>query len=129
MTLPLLLMKDFVVLSPRKEATVERADSGLYQRLDERYDGFAGHELIACHEFTEDWPSWEVHPHGDEVVVLLAGTTTFHLQIDGGETQVTLSEQGQCVVIPKGVWHTASTDEFARLLFITPGQGTEHRAL
>ena len=129
MNVPLSLISDFVVMSPNKDATVEHLDSGLYERLAEKYAGFKGHELIVCYEFTSDWPSWEVHPHGDEIVVLLAGNTTFHLQMDEGEKQVVLSEQGQYVIVPKGVWHTAKTSEFSRLLFITPGQDTQNRTI
>lgn len=128
MTSPRLMKGDFVVLSPDKKATIEHSDSGLYERLDEKYGGFAGHELISCHEFTTDWPSWEVHPHGDEIVILLSGSTTFQLQLESDITTVDLSEQGQYVVVPQGVWHTAKTREFAKLLFITPGQNTQNRA-
>ncbi len=59
--------QDFVVLSPDKSATIETADASLYQRLNQNYQGFKGHELISCHEFNEDWSSWEIHPNGDEV--------------------------------------------------------------
>ena len=69
MKLPLNLLKDFVVLSPDKAATVEHFDPGLYERLDTTYGSFEGHDLICCHEFDADWPSWEMHPHGDEIVV------------------------------------------------------------
>ncbi|WP_237132327.1 cupin domain-containing protein [Pseudohongiella sp. O18] len=129
MKLPLNLLKDFVVMSPNKAATVERFDPGLYERLDKTYGSFEGHDLISCHEFDVDWPSWEMHPHGDEIVVLLAGSTTFHLQAEDGDKTIELSEPGQYVIVPKGIWHTAKTPEFSRVLFITPGQETQNRAL
>jgi mannose-6-phosphate isomerase-like protein (cupin superfamily) len=68
---------EFVVLSPDKVASIEAKDSTLYQRLVTDYDGFRGHELISCHEFDEDWSSWEIHPHGDEIVILLSGEVRF----------------------------------------------------
>ncbi|NJL57754.1 hypothetical protein HC928_23450 [bacterium] len=60
--------QDFVVLSPDKKASIEHADGTLYERLDKTYPNFIGHELISCYEFEADWTSWEVHPHGDEIV-------------------------------------------------------------
>lgn len=118
----------FVVLSPEKLAAVEPADETLYARLDRDYDNFKGHELISCYEFSKDWPSWEVHPNGDEIVVLLAGQATFLLELDSGETSVSLDKTGSYVVVPKGVWHTAKVSETAKLLFITPGEGTQHKS-
>lgn len=128
MKIPNQIETDFIVLSPDKKASIEPSDSGLYTRLDEVYNGFAGHELVSCYEFDSDWPSWEMHPHGDEVVLLMSGDATFLLQTDEGDISVELREQGQYVVVPKGVWHTARTKQKSRLLFITPGQGTQHRA-
>lgn len=119
--------QDFVVLSPDKKASVESCDDSLYRRLDEDYNGFAGHELISSYEFNADWPTWEMHPHGDEVVILLAGETIFVLQEDGAETFVHLKEPGQYAVVPKGVWHTARTAVHCKMLFVTPGQDTQNR--
>lgn len=48
------IQKEFVVLSPEKEASTEAVDSTLYERLNKNYNGFHGHELISCHEFSED---------------------------------------------------------------------------
>lgn len=118
------LTKEFVVLNPSQQASVELADAGLYQRLDEQYDDFKGHDLVACHEFTQDWQSWEMHPKGDEVVVLLSGKVTLVLQLEGGNQSLTLDRQGDYVIVPQGVWHTAKINEAAKLMFITPGEGT-----
>lgn len=117
----------FIVLSPDKQASIESCDSGLYQRLDDNYAGFAGHELVSCHTFSEDWPSWEVHPKGDEIVMLLSGRVTFILELDDEEKAVELTKQGAYVIVPRGVWHTATVSEPSTVLFITPGEGTQHR--
>jgi mannose-6-phosphate isomerase-like protein (cupin superfamily) len=127
MSYPKHLTEDFVVLTPAKQAFIEPLNEDLYSRLDREYGDFAGHELIACHSFTQSWESWEMHPNGDEVVVLLSGAVRFVLQTPGGDTAVELREQGQYVVVRKGVWHTAEVLSAATLLFITPGEGTEHR--
>lgn len=129
MTSPHSIEKQFVVISPDKVASVERADATLYERLDANYSDFVGHELVSCYEFDSDWPSWEVHPHGDEVVLLLSGDVIFVLQTDSGEHCVNLNKQGQYVLVPRGVWHTARTNTASKLLFVTPGQGTQHRGV
>lgn len=126
-TLPLFIETDFAVMGPDKTVHVEHVDEDLYSRLEARYNGFAGHELISCHTFSADWGSWEVHPNGDEIVVLLSGEVTFVLQLADGNVPVHLDRQGQYVVVPQGVWHTARTEAEAKLLFITPGEGTQHR--
>jgi mannose-6-phosphate isomerase-like protein (cupin superfamily) len=81
---------------------------------------------ISAYDYTESW-SWERHPAGDEVVVQLSGSTTFVLEVDGGEQRVTLGG-GDAVVVPAGVWHRAEVLEPGRVLHVTPGRGTEHRA-
>jgi hypothetical protein len=46
--------------------------------------------------------------------------------IDGAERRVEL-RAGEAVVNPRNVWHTADVTEPCRTLFVTPGQGTEHK--
>ena len=126
MKMPLNMKNEFVVMSPNKDAFIEQNDNGLYQRLDSRYGDFLGHELISCYEFTSDWPTWEIHPKGDEVVMLMSGSATFLLKLENGVVSVELKEEGQYVVVPKGTWHTAKTPSYSKLVFITPGQGTKN---
>ena len=121
------LSADFVVLDPQQRAIpVTRTDT-LYEELDERFNAFKSHWLTAVHEFDEDWPTWEVHPAGDEVVVLLSGAATLVVESDDGEQSVTLTRPGSYVIVPRGVWHTARIAGGARMLFVTPGAGTENR--
>ncbi len=121
------IMKEFVVLSPAKKASAELADATLYQRLDSNYGNFEGHELIAVHEFEKDWDTWEIHLHGDEVVLLLSGYITMTMKLPDGQESVTLSDEGSYIIIPQGVWHTAATNIKSKLLFITPGQDTDNK--
>jgi len=121
------IARDFVVIDADKTATVEKNDAELYQRLNLNYDGFKGCELISLYEFGEDWSSWEMHPNGDEVVVLLSGKVDFLLKRDVGEDTVTLSNNGDYVIVPKGMWHTAKVTEESKVLFITPGEGTQNK--
>lgn len=83
--------------------------------------------LISQHSFAAPWPSWERHPAGEEVVVLLSGAVDFLLEVEGAERVVSLRQPGDFAVVPRNVWHTARPRQPASMLFITPGQGTEHR--
>lgn len=121
--------KKFVVMNPEKTATVEDFDATLYERLDKNYNLFKGHDLISCHEFDDDWTSWEKHPNGDEVIILLSGAVTFVLQQDQGNQSIALNTEGSCVIIPKNTWHTAKTNIKSKVLFITPGEATQHKAI
>jgi len=82
--------------------------------------------LISEFEFTEDWPTWEMHPHGDEFVYLLSGAVELLLEQDSNLVTVALSGAG-AVVVPRGVWHTARVLAPSRMLHVTRGAGTETR--
>ncbi|MBP6013557.1 MAG: cupin domain-containing protein [Alphaproteobacteria bacterium] len=73
-----------------------------------------------------DWPHWEMHPKGDEVVYLLGGDMTLILERQSGEEHVKL-QAGQAVVIPAGTWHRALVPVVSRMLFITYGEGTQQK--
>lgn len=89
-------------------------------------DGAEG-RLVSFSRFTADWDSWEMHPAGDEVVICISGAMTIHQQFaDGTTAQVTLGA-GDYAINPPGAWHTADIADEASALFITAGQGTEHR--
>jgi mannose-6-phosphate isomerase-like protein (cupin superfamily) len=118
------LAHEFVVLTPAKVAATLTNSPTVFQELDRQYGDFHGHELIALFEFDEDWPSWEIHPHGDEIVTLISGSATFVLDQEGGKREITLAQPGDTVIVPRGVWHTARIATPTRILFITPGEGT-----
>jgi mannose-6-phosphate isomerase-like protein (cupin superfamily) len=87
-------------------------------------DGDEG-RLVTMGPVIASWDSWERHPAGEEVVLLLSGRLDLIQRVDGGERRVALGP-GQAVVNPPGVWHTADVYEPGEALFITPGRGTEH---
>ena len=117
----------FAVISPDQNVSLEENNSTIYPRLNANYNDFKGHQLVAWHEFSEDWESWEMHPAGDEILVVVRGEITLLLQTEDGEQQTTLSQEGDYAVIPKGIWHTALVDSLVKVLFITPGEGTQHK--
>jgi len=70
-----------------------------------------------------------MHPHGDEVVMLMSGKVSLVLTESLEEKHIELTEQGEFFIIPKGVWHTAKTHCKTQLLFITPGQDTQQKPI
>lgn len=125
--LPADIQKSFVVVNKRMLADVVPVTETIWSDLDARYGDFAGHSLIASFSFEEDWPTWEVHPEGDEFVCLLSGDAEMILDADDGEQRVRLDTPGSFVIVPKGTWHTAKVHSPTTMLFVTPGQGTENR--
>lgn len=123
------LFDHFVVINPQKSAVTEPCDAGLYNRLERNFNGFKGHELVSAYIFEENWQSWERHPNGDEIIVLLSGEIDIVLRQHDAEQQLTLNKPGTFTIIPRNTWHTASVNTRCEVLFITPGEGTEHSEL
>ena len=118
------LASTFVVLNPALGAVTVDVTPTLFEELDKNFDAFRDHWLISRFDFDEDWPTWEIHPKGDEVVYLLSGDTDFALWCDGQETTLRVDQPGSYVVVPRGTWHTARPHAPTTMLFITPGEGT-----
>jgi hypothetical protein len=59
--------------------------------------------LVALHDFTESWESWEMHPEGDEVVVCMSDSITLVQEMpDKSETRITLGA-GDYAINPAGI--------------------------
>lgn len=85
--------------------------------------------LMSAFTFSTPWPVWERHPAGEELVMLLSGAAILVLEESGLERTVALNDPGAYVLVPPNVWHTARASAPTTLLFLTPGAGTEHRAI
>jgi uncharacterized cupin superfamily protein len=90
-------------------------------------DGDEG-RLVCITAQDATWDTWERHPAGEEVVLLISGRVDIVQDLPGGEHVVEL-HPGEAMVNPTNVWHTARVHEPGQALFITPGRGTEHRPL
>jgi len=99
-----------------------------FQSLADKFGDFSDKRLVSHFSFDRDWDSWEVHPHGEELVCLLSGQIDFVLEQGESEISIALEEPGDCVLVPRGVWHTAKVHKPCSVLFITPGEATQHRA-
>ncbi|MGO9342023.1 MAG: cupin domain-containing protein [Acidimicrobiales bacterium] len=88
-------------------------------------DGAEG-RLVMIGASRNSWTFWERHPAGEELVCPIAGRITLVQDIGGSERHIALAP-GQAAINPRGVWHTTDVHEPGRVLFVTPGLGTEHR--
>jgi quercetin dioxygenase-like cupin family protein len=89
-------------------------------------DGLEG-RLVSEHTFTESWPSWEMHPHGAEVVICTRGALLLTQEFPDGRVERARMSAGDYAINPPGVWHIADVESEATAIFITAGEGTEHR--
>jgi quercetin dioxygenase-like cupin family protein len=100
--------------------------------------------LVSSFTFTSSWTTWEMHPHGAEMVLCIAGTVTLIQEgrataaattTDDHETTTAAAEvttkvqlnPGEFIINPPGVWHTADVEEGQEttVVFITAGKDTQ----
>lgn len=98
-----------------------------YEEYAERHarDGAEG-RLVSLGSFSEPWDIWEMHPRGAEVVLCTEGVLTLIQEIEGKQVRTQL-RSGEYAINPPGVWHTADAEARVTAVFITAGEGTEHR--
>jgi Cupin domain len=89
-------------------------------------DGIEG-RLVSQYTFTESWAAWEMHPAGAEVVICTAGAMTLIQEHPDGQVTQTALTAGDYAINPPGIWHTADIAGSATAIFITAGEGTQHR--
>lgn len=82
--------------------------------------------LVMIETMPGDWPTWERHTEGDELVIILEGSGTFHQQLHGS-IESRPFKPGDTFLNPKGVWHTADVTQPMRAIYITPCPGTENK--
>lgn len=85
--------------------------------------------LITLGRQSRDWDHWEMHPEGEELVVLLSGSLELVVERDGRELRARLDRPGQAWLNQRGDWHRAIVHEPSVVLFVTHGAGTQHRPL
>jgi quercetin dioxygenase-like cupin family protein len=89
-------------------------------------DGAEG-RLVSQYTFTQNWDSWEMHPKGEEVVICTTGAMVLIQEFPDGKREQVALAAGEYAINPRGVWHTADVEGSATAIFITAGEGTEHR--
>lgn len=122
---PIELDSTYVHLGPAGEVTPMPAGPEFWATIGERRELEQGF-LVTRARMTSDWPHWEMHPQGEELVTLLSGRVTLVLDDGRRESRVELAP-GQTWINQRGTWHRALVHEPSELLFMTAGWGTEHR--
>jgi len=118
--------KTYVALAADGLATVLTEGPAFWSLPEAEIEAYGKHWLISEFACESDWPSWETHPQADEFVYLLSGEADFLIEHE--DTVQTISmKSGEAVLVPKGRWHTAKVFAPSRMLFVTRGEGTQHR--
>lgn len=102
------------------------AVEGFWEGIEENHTLLG--TLVAAFVSTEDWPHWEMHPAGEEVLVLIEGRMTMIFDEPPGERRLQMTPGATCIV-PKGVWHRALVPQTSKFIAITYGAGTAHRPI
>lgn len=84
--------------------------------------------LMTAFPQAEDWATWERHPKGEEILIMLKGAMTLVLDDGKALREVALNE-GESTIVPRNTWHTGKVRIPGTLLAVTFGEGTDHRPL
>lgn len=117
-------INDYVSLGKSGEIETHAGGAEFWNLPAEKFDEIGQSWLITEFEFTEDWQTWEMHPHGEEIVYLLSGAIDLTLDRDGDLQTVELRGKG-LIIIPRNTWHTAKVLEPSKMLVITFGKDTQ----
>lgn len=125
---PATLLSTYLHLKDDGSATLVEVTPELWPELTSRKrPELEAGRMVMQFDFDDDWTSWEMHPAGDEIGILLSGVVEVVMELDDSMETKWLSRPGELVLIPKGVWHTARVRKPASMVFITPGAGTQHK--
>src|SRR5882672_5131715 len=125
MTPAFTLDSTYIHLRPDESTLAMEGGAKFWQGIAERHD-LDQRRLMGSTDQKADWDDWERPPAGDAILTLLSGELVIVLETDGGEQRATIMP-GETFIVPKGVWHRGIVRAPGRLMFITPGAGTEHK--
>lgn len=116
----------YIHLAPSGASEVDTSGDfwGELMRGERDYPG----RLAMVLPMTGDFSNWERHPAGEELLVMLSGSMDVILEEAEGERTVRL-ETGRAMLVPTGTWHRAVMIEPGEVLFVTEGEGTEHKPI
>ncbi|MFZ2999352.1 MAG: cupin domain-containing protein [Undibacterium umbellatum] len=118
--------KTYVALAADGMATVLEQGPAFWSLPEAEIEAYGKHWLISEFTCESDWTSWEMHPQADEFVYLLSGRADFLIELDDTVEYIHM-KAGEAVLVPKGRWHTAKVFAESRMLFMTRGEGTQHK--
>lgn len=70
-------------------------------------------------------PPWERHDEGDELLLVLSGSSQLTVLEESGPVSLTI-EPGTLVVVPQGRWHNNDAPDGVTMLHLTPTEGNQH---
>ena len=117
----------YIHLSDGPEVRPVEVTADFWEKIASRHDLHEG-RLITTFYQSQNWTTWEMHPAGEEVIVLLSGAAELVLDTPEGEQIVPL-QAGRACIIPQGCWHTARVQIPGDIMVITRGAGTQNRPL
>jgi mannose-6-phosphate isomerase-like protein (cupin superfamily) len=120
---PFDLRTTFVALDDRGAAIELTVDADFWSKPD---SGVDNGRLVSIIRSDGDWPNWEMHPQGDEVIYLLSGAMTLIVETGLGNQKISMTPD-QAFIVPSGTWHTANVTVPGDALYITLGNGTLQR--
>ena len=123
------LSTTYLRLRPDSSVEAIPVDETFWPRImSGQLGSFHNEYLVTSFTYEKDWGGWEKHPAGEEMVCLLSGSVTLVLEDEHGvRREVALEQDGSYVLVPRNTWHTAKVRKPSRILFITPGEGTQNR--
>jgi mannose-6-phosphate isomerase-like protein (cupin superfamily) len=71
------------------------------------------------------YPVWEMHPEGDELLILASGSLSVEFRERETKRTAPLPPRA-AFIVPAGIWHRIIVDEPSVLLVITPRHNTMH---
>lgn len=121
------LKSTYVHLADGPAAVAVPVGPDFWQRIGERQDLQRG-RLVTRFQQSRTWDHWEMHPAGEEVLILLSGALDLILDEDGTHRTVAM-RAGDTFIVPRGIWHRGIVIEAGELMGITYGEGTQHRPI
>ena len=117
--------RTYIHLSNVGGASAIDVDERFWETLSFRDDLLEGRILGLLH-MENDSDHSEMHPSGDEILILLSGAVDVIFHEAGGDFVTPLRDLRACIV-PRGVWHRVLVHAPSDMIFITPAKGTEVR--
>lgn len=121
------LKSTYVHLADGPAAVAIPVGPDFWQRIGEREDLQRG-RLVTRFQQSRDWDHWEMHPAGEEVLILLSGALDLILDEEGAHRTVSM-RASDTFIVPRGTWHRGIVLGAGELMGITYGEGTQHRPI
>jgi mannose-6-phosphate isomerase-like protein (cupin superfamily) len=84
--------------------------------------------LVARFPVGNNISHWEMHPRGDEILLMIEGAIDVILEQPDGTTRTVPLEAGAACLVPRATWHRLLPRAPGHLLAVTYGKGTQHRS-